>query len=199
MLIFVSIHGHICVKVNICIFVRDEWISEKQLPIKYAGISSCFRQEVRLLNKTTLSQFLRFFSLCPPLAMILTTLFSQFASRWAVMVGTLGASSGCISLKRSVVVGAVKPLLISALCAMKTPFNFVRTVEPAQLLILILFPRLNSLSSAPPTTMKAGSWWTRWLGTLRASARCWTSHTGEREKMCEHPIIHRHRQGRKCL
>ena len=46
------------------------------------------------------------------------------------MVGTLGASSGCISLKRSVVVGAVKPLLISALCAMKTPFNFVRTVEP---------------------------------------------------------------------
>ena len=62
MLIFVSIHGHICVKVNICIFVRDEWISEKQLPIKYAGISSCFRQEVRLLNKTTLSQFLKLFS-----------------------------------------------------------------------------------------------------------------------------------------
>ena len=26
--------------------LRDEWISEKQLPIKYAGISSCFRQEV---------------------------------------------------------------------------------------------------------------------------------------------------------
>merc|ERR1719158_546443 len=30
----------------IAAFHRDEWISEKQLPIKYAGISSCFRQEV---------------------------------------------------------------------------------------------------------------------------------------------------------
>lgn len=25
---------------------RDEWVDEKSLPIKYAGISSCFRQEV---------------------------------------------------------------------------------------------------------------------------------------------------------
>merc|ERR1719474_823052 len=30
----------------IAAFHRDEWISEKRLPIKYAGISSCFRQEV---------------------------------------------------------------------------------------------------------------------------------------------------------
>lgn len=30
----------------IAAFHRDEWISEKQLPIKYAGVSSCFRQEV---------------------------------------------------------------------------------------------------------------------------------------------------------
>ena len=30
----------------IAAFHRDEWISEKNLPIKYAGISSCFRQEV---------------------------------------------------------------------------------------------------------------------------------------------------------
>merc|ERR1712200_222055 len=30
----------------IAAFHRDEWISEKQLPIRYAGISSCFRQEV---------------------------------------------------------------------------------------------------------------------------------------------------------
>jgi len=30
----------------IAAFHRDEWISEKQLPIKYAGISTCFRQEV---------------------------------------------------------------------------------------------------------------------------------------------------------
>jgi hypothetical protein len=27
---------------------RDEWLDEKKLPIKYAGISSCFRQEVVL-------------------------------------------------------------------------------------------------------------------------------------------------------
>merc|ERR1712012_581798 len=27
-------------------FHRDEWIDEKKLPIKYAGLSSCFRQEV---------------------------------------------------------------------------------------------------------------------------------------------------------
>jgi len=30
----------------IAAFHRDEWISEKSLPIKYAGLSSCFRQEV---------------------------------------------------------------------------------------------------------------------------------------------------------
>lgn len=30
----------------IAAFHRDEWIPEKSLPIKYAGISSCFRQEV---------------------------------------------------------------------------------------------------------------------------------------------------------
>ncbi len=30
----------------IAAFHRDEWINEKDLPIKYAGISSCFRQEV---------------------------------------------------------------------------------------------------------------------------------------------------------
>jgi len=30
----------------IAAFHRDEWIDEKSLPIKYAGISSCFRQEV---------------------------------------------------------------------------------------------------------------------------------------------------------
>merc|ERR1719499_1273089 len=31
---------------TIAAFHRDEWLSEKSLPIKYAGISSCFRQEV---------------------------------------------------------------------------------------------------------------------------------------------------------
>merc|ERR1711997_848732 len=31
---------------TIAAFHRDEWISEKKLPIKYAGLSSCFRQEV---------------------------------------------------------------------------------------------------------------------------------------------------------
>merc|ERR1711970_676783 len=30
----------------IAAYHRDEWISEKQLPIKYAGVSTCFRQEV---------------------------------------------------------------------------------------------------------------------------------------------------------
>merc|ERR1712080_343241 len=30
----------------IAAFHRDEWISEKQLPIKYAGVSNFFRQEV---------------------------------------------------------------------------------------------------------------------------------------------------------
>lgn len=30
----------------IAAFHRDEWIAESTLPIKYAGISSCFRQEV---------------------------------------------------------------------------------------------------------------------------------------------------------
>merc|ERR1719175_579740 len=30
----------------IAAFHRDEWVSEKDLPIKYAGISTCFRQEV---------------------------------------------------------------------------------------------------------------------------------------------------------
>jgi len=30
----------------IAAYHRDEWLSEKQLPIKYAGLSSCFRQEV---------------------------------------------------------------------------------------------------------------------------------------------------------
>ena len=30
----------------IAAFHRDEWISEASLPIRYAGISSCFRQEV---------------------------------------------------------------------------------------------------------------------------------------------------------
>ncbi len=30
----------------IAAFHRDEWVSEKSLPIKYAGLSSCFRQEV---------------------------------------------------------------------------------------------------------------------------------------------------------
>lgn len=30
----------------IAAFHRDEWMSEGALPIKYAGISSCFRQEV---------------------------------------------------------------------------------------------------------------------------------------------------------
>jgi len=28
------------------VIYRDEWINEKNLPIKYAGLSSCFRQEV---------------------------------------------------------------------------------------------------------------------------------------------------------
>merc|ERR1719229_2158432 len=31
---------------TIAAFHRDEWISEKKLPIKYAGLSTCFRQEV---------------------------------------------------------------------------------------------------------------------------------------------------------
>merc|ERR1719219_228314 len=30
----------------IAAFHRDEWVDEKKLPIKYAGLSSCFRQEV---------------------------------------------------------------------------------------------------------------------------------------------------------
>lgn len=30
----------------IAAFHRDEWISENALPIKYAGFSTCFRQEV---------------------------------------------------------------------------------------------------------------------------------------------------------
>lgn len=30
----------------IAAFHRDEWIPEHKLPIRYAGISSCFRQEV---------------------------------------------------------------------------------------------------------------------------------------------------------
>merc|ERR1719319_2046067 len=30
----------------IAAFHRDEWVSEKTLPIKYAGLSTCFRQEV---------------------------------------------------------------------------------------------------------------------------------------------------------
>lgn len=30
----------------IAAFHRDEWISENSLPIRYAGISTCFRQEV---------------------------------------------------------------------------------------------------------------------------------------------------------
>jgi seryl-tRNA synthetase len=30
----------------IAAFHRDEWIAESALPIKYAGLSSCFRQEV---------------------------------------------------------------------------------------------------------------------------------------------------------
>jgi len=35
----------------IAAFHRDEWIDEKTLPIKYAGLSSCFRQEVGLTKK----------------------------------------------------------------------------------------------------------------------------------------------------
>merc|ERR1719145_269021 len=31
---------------TIAAYHRDEWISEKDLPIKYAGLSTCFRQEV---------------------------------------------------------------------------------------------------------------------------------------------------------
>jgi seryl-tRNA synthetase len=30
----------------IAAYHRGEWISEKDLPIKYAGLSTCFRQEV---------------------------------------------------------------------------------------------------------------------------------------------------------
>ena len=30
----------------IAAFHREEWLDEKKLPIKYAGLSSCFRQEV---------------------------------------------------------------------------------------------------------------------------------------------------------
>lgn len=30
----------------IAAFHRDEWIAEQKLPIRYAGISTCFRQEV---------------------------------------------------------------------------------------------------------------------------------------------------------
>lgn len=30
----------------IAAFHRNEWLSEGQLPLKYAGISTCFRQEV---------------------------------------------------------------------------------------------------------------------------------------------------------
>ena len=30
---------------------RDEWINEKDLPIKYAGVSSCFRQEVNKIKE----------------------------------------------------------------------------------------------------------------------------------------------------
>jgi len=30
----------------IAAFHRDEWLSEGALPLKYAGVSSCFRQEV---------------------------------------------------------------------------------------------------------------------------------------------------------
>lgn len=30
----------------IAAYHRDEWISPAQLPIRYAGVSTCFRQEV---------------------------------------------------------------------------------------------------------------------------------------------------------
>jgi hypothetical protein len=33
---------------TLLVVCRDEWLDEKKLPIKYAGISSCFRQEVCL-------------------------------------------------------------------------------------------------------------------------------------------------------
>ena len=29
----------------ICAFHKDDWMNEKELPIKYAGVSTCFRKE----------------------------------------------------------------------------------------------------------------------------------------------------------
>ena len=74
------------------------------------------------------------------------------------MGGTPGASSGCISLKRSVVVGAILDFVTSI--HFKCYDNFVNRSQGCERPYLIdfaLFPRLNSLLSAPPTTTKAGS------------------------------------------
>ena len=37
----------------IAAFHRDEWLKPEQLPIKYAGLSSCFRQEVGSQGRDT--------------------------------------------------------------------------------------------------------------------------------------------------
>merc|ERR1719220_2218600 len=41
----------------IAAYHRDEWVSEKNLPIKYAGLSTCFRQEVGSHGRDTGSIF----------------------------------------------------------------------------------------------------------------------------------------------
>lgn len=37
----------------IAAFHRDEWIAEQDLPIRYAGVSTCFRQEVGAHGRDT--------------------------------------------------------------------------------------------------------------------------------------------------
>ena len=38
---------------TIAAFHRDEWLSAKSLPLRYAGISTCFRQEVGAHGRDT--------------------------------------------------------------------------------------------------------------------------------------------------
>ena len=68
--------------------------------------------------------------------------FSQYSPRWGATVGTPGASLGCISLKRSVVVGAILDFVTSI--HLKCCDNFVissQGCERPSLINFALFPQ----------------------------------------------------------
>ncbi|MGH0140522.1 UNVERIFIED_CONTAM: hypothetical protein FKN15_037256 [Acipenser sinensis] len=140
----------------IAAFLRDEWLNPEDLPIKYAGLSTCFRQEVGSHGRDTRGIFRVHQFEKVSTAMLLNSEWSYYkAKQKKVMLGIASAQSDDRDLMPSTLEGQIT--------MEKTPSYFVTNEAPrrihsmardTKLIVVVRNPVTRAISDYTQTLSK---------------------------------------------